>query len=47
MKGVPGSARLVEQAPGGICNYKVKVDSVEQVDAELLGWIRQAFDRAA
>jgi hypothetical protein len=47
MKGVPGTARLVEQAPGGMCHYKVKVDSVAQVDAELLGWIRQAFDSAA
>ncbi len=47
LKGVTGTERLLGQAPGGMCNYRVKVDSVEQVDAELLGWIRQAFDGAA
>jgi hypothetical protein len=46
MKGLPGTDRLVEQKPGGMCQYKVFLESPEQVDAELLGWLRQAFDRA-
>jgi Domain of unknown function (DUF5655)/Domain of unknown function (DUF4287) len=44
MKGVKGSARLVEQKPGGMCQYKVRVGEVKDVDKELLGWIRQAYD---
>jgi len=46
MKGVPATDRLVEQPPGGMCNYKVRVSSAGEVDAELVGWIRQAYDSA-
>jgi hypothetical protein len=29
-----------------MCQYKVKVTSVQEVDKELLGWIRKAYDSA-
>ena len=47
MKGLPGTDRLLEQKPGGMCQYKVFIESPEQVDAELLGWLRQAYDSAS
>ena len=40
----PAADRLVAQAPGGMCQYKVRVSSVGEVDAELGSWLRQAFD---
>jgi hypothetical protein len=46
MKGVNGTGRLVEQPPGGMCQYKVAVTDVKEIDKELLGWVRQAFDAA-
>lgn len=46
MKGVPGTERLLEQPPGGMCQYKVKLTSPDDVDAELIAWIRQAYDAA-
>ena len=46
MKGVPGTDRLEEQAPGGMCQYKVKVTDASQVDDELFAWIKTAFDAA-
>lgn len=46
MKGVPGAGRLEEQAPGGMCSHKVRLTSVDEVDDELVGWIRQAFELA-
>lgn len=46
MKGVPGTERLLEQPPGGMCQYKVKLTSADEVDAELIAWIRQAYDAA-
>jgi hypothetical protein len=46
MKGVPGSERLQELPAGQMCNYKVKLTSPEEVDAELIGWIRTAYDSA-
>jgi hypothetical protein len=47
MKGVKGTERLLELPPGGMCNYKVKLTSPGEVDAELVGWIRQAFEASA
>jgi Domain of unknown function (DUF4287)/Domain of unknown function (DUF5655) len=44
MKGVKGTPRLIEQKPGGMCQYKVRLGSAAEVDKELLGWIRQAYD---
>jgi hypothetical protein len=46
MKGLPGTERLLEQAPGGMCQYKVRVSDAAEVDGELLGWLRQAYDGA-
>jgi hypothetical protein len=46
MKGVPATDRLVEQKPGGMCQYKVRLSDRSEVDAELVGWIRTAFDAA-
>lgn len=46
MKGVPATARLVEEPPGRMCQYKVKLTSADEVDADLVGWLRQAYDQA-
>jgi hypothetical protein len=46
MKGVPGTDRLVEQPPGGMCQYKVKLTSADQCDAEVLAWAKTAYDSA-
>lgn len=44
MKGVKATARLQELPPGGMCNYKVRVGAASEVDAELIGWIKTAYD---
>ncbi len=44
MKGVDATARLIELPAGGMCNYKIKVADIKEVDEELLAWIRQAYD---
>ena len=46
MKDVKPTARLVAVPPGGMCQYKVRVGDVREVDAELLGWLRRAYDAA-
>lgn len=38
--------RLVVVPPGGMCQYKVNVTDASQVDAELIAWIKQAYDGA-
>ena len=46
MKGAAATGRLVALAPGGMCQYKVRVGDVSEVDAELVSWLRQAYDAA-
>jgi len=46
VKGLKAASRLVAQPEKSMCNYKVRVADVKEVDKELIGWIRQAFDAA-
>jgi hypothetical protein len=46
MKGVDATARLAEMPSGGMCNYKVKVTDVAEVDVELIAWITHAYESA-
>ncbi len=46
MKGVAATERLVEQPPGGMCQYKVKLTAPEECDAEVFAWAKTAFDAA-
>jgi hypothetical protein len=46
MKDVKGTARLIEQKPGGMCQYKVRVADRTEVDEQLIVWIRKAYDAA-
>lgn len=46
MKGVAATDRLNELPAGQMCQYKVKLTDVKEVDKELIGWIRQAYDSA-
>jgi hypothetical protein len=46
MKGAKPSERLIALPAGQMCQYKVKVTDMADVDGELISWIRQAFDAA-
>jgi hypothetical protein len=46
MKDVTGPERLVAQAPGGMCQYKVYLTAAKDVDKELIAWIKRAYDSA-
>lgn len=45
-RGLAAADRLQELPAGQMCNYKVRLGSVDEVDAELLDWIKTAFDAA-
>lgn len=47
VKALPASARLKALAPGGMCQYAVRLSKPDEVDAELLGWVRAAYEAAA
>ena len=47
MKGAPARGRL--EASGSfnsMCTHRVRVEAAAQVDAELVGWLKQAYDSA-
>ncbi len=46
MKGLEGTGRLLAQEPGGMCQYKVFISSLDEVDAELIAWLRRAYNSA-
>jgi hypothetical protein len=46
MKGAPPTDRLRQMPPGGMCSHQVRVTRPDEVDAELIGWIREAFEQA-
>jgi hypothetical protein len=40
------NARLLEQPKGSMCNYIVQMTDAKEVDAELIAWIKSAFEQA-
>jgi hypothetical protein len=46
VKGLPASARLKALPPGGMCQYTVRLSQASDIDAELLAWVRAAYDAA-
>lgn len=44
MKGLDETPRLIVEAPGSMCQYKVKITDVSEVDDELIAWLRTAYD---
>jgi len=46
MKGLAGTERLLAQPAGGMCQYKVFLSSAGDADAELIAWLKQAYEGA-
>jgi len=40
------SKRLLEQPIGSMCNYIVNLTDVKEIDAELVAWIKSAYEQA-
>jgi hypothetical protein len=45
-KDLPAHPRLKVQPAGSMCNATTRITSVAEVDAQLQGWLRQAYDAA-
>lgn len=46
-KDLTATDRLQAEKPGGMCQFKVKLTDIKEVDQELLNWLRQAYDASA
>lgn len=46
-KALPDHPRLKRQPPGGMCQATTRVSSADEIDAELMQWLRAAYDAAS
>jgi len=46
MKGLEAMERLVALPRGGMCPFKVNVTRIEEVDSQLIAWIKRAYESA-
>ena len=46
-KDLKKNARLLEQPKGSMCNYTVNLTDAKEVDSELIGWLKSAYEGAA
>ncbi len=46
VKGLAPHPRLIEMPAGGMCNYSVRLTDPGEVDDEVIGWVRQAYESA-
>ena len=46
-KDLPAHPRLKVMPAGGMCQYTVRLSSAAEIDADLQGWLRAAYDAAA
>ena len=44
LKGEPAAGRL--EATTGMCTHRVRLASPDELDNEVIGWLREAYDRA-
>ena len=46
IRDLPSSERLKVMPEKSMCRYTVRLGDTNEVDAELAGWLRQAYDEA-
>ncbi|RPJ24971.1 MAG: DUF4287 domain-containing protein [Chloroflexi bacterium] len=46
VKDLKKNARLLEQPRGSMCNYIVNLTDAQEVDSELIAWIKSAYESA-
>jgi hypothetical protein len=45
-KHLQADERLIEQPAGSMCNYKVRLSEVNQVDEKIMSWVQMAYEAA-
>lgn len=46
LTGLEGTSRLLEQPKGSMCKFIVRLETPEEVDAELLEWLALAYEQS-
>lgn len=46
LKGVEAIGKLEAEKPNGICSHKINISDINEIDKELIDWIRMAYQNA-
>jgi hypothetical protein len=46
LKGIEPKGKLEAEKPNGICSHKINLAAINEIDKEIIDWIRMAFDKA-
>ena len=46
MKGEEAKGKLMAEKPGGMCSHKINITDINDLDKEVFGWIKTAYDGA-
>jgi len=46
LKGVEPKGKLEAEKPNGICSHKINLSDISEIDKEVIGWVKMAFDNA-
>jgi len=46
LKGTEPTERLLAEKPNSMCSHKINITSPAEIDKEVLGWIKKAYDSA-
>ncbi len=47
LKGVEPNGKLEAEKPNGICSHKINIADINEIDSEVINWIKMAFQKAA
>ncbi len=47
LKGVEPKGKLEPEKPNGICSHKINLSDINEIDQEVIDWIKMAFKNAA
>lgn len=46
LKGQEGKGILQAEKPGGMCSHKIKFEQLDEVEKEVIDWLKKAYDNA-
>jgi predicted transport protein len=46
LKGVEATGKLQNEKPDGICSHKISLSDINEIDKEVIDWIKMAYDKA-
>lgn len=46
IKDIEGTEKLIEQPKGSMCKFIVKIQSEDDIDSDLIGWLKEAYEQS-